>query len=99
MEIKNHEVGLTHESRVLFSRIGKGRIKVISTSKIKKITAIRKNRKENVKRLGVKSKNPHSKGDGFSRSRGDFFASDELMKIKIKESERDREKSRNIKSA
>lgn len=40
----------------------------ISTSKIKKMIVIRKNRKENGKReLELLSK-PHSKGDAFSRS-------------------------------
>ena len=44
-----------------------------STSKTKKIRAIRKNRRVKGKRalnLGV---NPHSKGLIFSRSRGNFF--------------------------
>lgn len=47
---------------------GAGRISVISTSKIRKITAIKKNRSENGRRLGLLGSNPHSNGDGFSRS-------------------------------
>jgi hypothetical protein len=48
-------------------RIGAGRINVISTSKIKKITVIRKNRIEKGRRDGKAASKPHSKGDGFSR--------------------------------
>jgi hypothetical protein len=47
---------------------GAGRIRVISTSKIRKITAIKKKRKENGRRPGLLGSNPHSNGDGFSRS-------------------------------
>jgi hypothetical protein len=45
-----------------------GRRRAISTSKIKKITAIRKNRRENGSREDLLGSNPHSKGDLFSRS-------------------------------
>lgn len=45
-----------------------GRIKAISTSKIKKMIAIKKNRIENGRREELKGLNPHSKGDNFSRS-------------------------------
>ena len=45
-----------------------GRRSVISTSKIKKITAIRKNRKEKGNRALPLGSNPHSKGEFFSRS-------------------------------
>lgn len=45
-----------------------GRSKVISTSKIKKITAIKKNRKENGIRADPLGSNPHSNGEFFSRS-------------------------------
>lgn len=41
---------------------------VISTSKIRKITAIRKNWREKGKRELVLGSNPHSNGDIFSRS-------------------------------
>ena len=50
-----------------------GRISAISTSKIRKIIAIKKNRIEKGKRdefIGLK---PHSKGDNFSRSEIFFF--------------------------
>ena len=46
----------------------KGRSNVISTSKIRKITAIRKNRRENGIRADPFGSNPHSKGEFFSRS-------------------------------
>jgi hypothetical protein len=45
-----------------------GNNKTISTSKIKKIIAIKKNRKENGKREELLGSNPHSKGEFFSRS-------------------------------
>lgn len=50
-----------------------GIIKAISTSKIKKITAIRKNRKEKGKRADLFGSKPHSNGDVFSRSNSVFF--------------------------
>ena len=46
----------------------KGKSRVISTSKIKKITAIKKNRNENGSRAVPLGSNPHSKGEFFSRS-------------------------------
>lgn len=52
----------------------KGNNKVISTSKIKKITAIRKNRREKGSRADPLGSNPHSKGEFFSRSVTVFFA-------------------------
>ena len=51
-----------------------GRINAISTSKIKKIIAIKKNRKEKGKREDLLGSNPHSKGELFSRSLIAFFA-------------------------
>lgn len=45
-----------------------GRIKAISTSKIKKIIVIKKNRIENGIREEFIGSNPHSKGEDFSRS-------------------------------
>lgn len=45
-----------------------GRIRAISTSKIKKIIVIKKNRIEKGIRDEFKGSNPHSKGDVFSRS-------------------------------
>lgn len=46
----------------------KGKSRVISTSKIKKITAIKKKRREKGKRADPLGSNPHSKGEFFSRS-------------------------------
>lgn len=48
--------------------IGIGSSSAISTSKIMKMTAIRKNRDENGSRAEFLGSNPHSKGDLFSRS-------------------------------
>lgn len=46
----------------------KGKIKINSTSKIKKINAIKKNRIEKGRRAEYLGVNPHSKGLIFSRS-------------------------------
>ena len=56
---------------------------MISTSKIKKINAIRKNRKEKGIRDFLFRSNPHSKADGFSRSWAAFLAKKEFKVIKI----------------
>jgi hypothetical protein len=45
-----------------------GSSSAISTSKIRKITAMRKNRSEKGSRADLFGSNPHSKGDLFSRS-------------------------------
>lgn len=50
-----------------------GKIKAISTSKIKKIIAIKKNRNEKGSRAELIGSKPHSKGDDFSRSIVAFF--------------------------
>lgn len=50
-----------------------GRINAISTSKIKKIIVIKKNRREKGKRDDDFGSNPHSNGDDFSRSMMVFF--------------------------
>jgi len=50
-----------------------GKISAISTSKIKKIIAIKKNCNEKGRREEDLGSNPHSKGDLFSRSIIDFF--------------------------
>lgn len=50
-----------------------GIINTISTSKIKKIIAIKKNCKENGIRALVLGSNPHSKGEFFSLSEKVFF--------------------------
>jgi hypothetical protein len=53
--------------------IGIGNNSAISTSKIMKITAMRKNRDENGRRAEFLGSNPHSNGDLFSRSSFIFF--------------------------
>lgn len=58
--------------------------KVISTSKIKKITAIRKNCNENGRRADLFGSNPHSNGLFFSRSIKVFFEIREAKIITIK---------------
>jgi hypothetical protein len=50
-----------------------GKIKAISTSKIKKITVIKKKWREKGIRAEDFGSNPHSKGEDFSRSMNDFF--------------------------
>lgn len=63
-----------------------GSKRVISTSKIKKITAIKKNRNEKGSRLDPLGSNPHSYGEFFSRSEIVFFAKIEVIIIIIVES-------------
>jgi len=53
--------------------IGIGNSSAISTSKIMKITASKKNRDENGSRVEFFVSNPHSNGDLFSRSSLIFF--------------------------
>jgi len=71
---------------------------VISTSKIRKIIVIKKNRKEKGRREDLLGSNPHSNGDLFSRSWYDFFDKIEAINIiihviiKIKEAVINREK-------
>jgi hypothetical protein len=60
-----------------------GRINAISTSKIKKIIAIIKNRKEKGKRDDSEGSNPHSYGDLFSRSINAFFDNKDASNITI----------------
>lgn len=60
-----------------------GRIKAISTSKIKKIIAIKKNRIENGIRDELRGLNPHSKGEIFSCSKLFFFLSNDERNITI----------------
>lgn len=54
------------DDELMFLTVGK--INAISTSKIKKIMVIRKNRSENGVRDEDFWSNPHSKGEFFSRS-------------------------------
>jgi hypothetical protein len=68
MEIIIHlDVGINR------GRIGRGSRMAISTSKIKKMIAIMKNRSEKGIREVENGENPHSKGEVFSRSRLVFF--------------------------
>lgn len=60
-----------------------GKIKVISTSKIKKIIVIKKNRSEKGSREEDLGSNPHSKGDLFSRSAKVFLDKIEASNITI----------------
>jgi hypothetical protein len=60
-----------------------GSSRAISTSKIKKITAIRKNRNENGNRADFLGSNPHSKGDLFFSSSVSFFDSSDVISIMI----------------
>lgn len=61
-----------------------GRIKAISTSKIKKIMAIKKKRIEKGSREEFMGLKPHSNGDNFSRSEIFFFLKIEERSITIK---------------
>lgn len=58
-----------------------GKINAISTSKIKKIIVIKKNRKENGNREDDFGSNPHSNGDAFSRSTRVFLERIEASNI------------------
>jgi hypothetical protein len=62
-----------------------GKIKAISTSKIKKIIVIKKNRIEKGSRDEFIGSNPHSKGEVFSRSVNDFFDNKDANVITIAE--------------
>lgn len=66
-----------------------GKIKAISTSKIKKIIVIKKNRREKGIREEDKGSNPHSKGEDFSWFSKDFLeikdANEFINKAKIKQ--------------
>lgn len=67
------EVRNNHDIEYLIWKIkGIGIIRVISTSKIRKITAVKKNCIENGAREKNWGLNPHSKGDNFSRSLKDL---------------------------
>ena len=54
---------------------------MISTSKIRKITAIKKNRREKGNRAVPFGSKPHSNGEFFSRSEMVFFDSKEAIPI------------------
>ena len=80
----NTEARIIHENgfSVLIIK-GAGKIKVISISKIKKITAIKKNRIERGRRAELFLSNPHSNGEGFSRFDVSFLKSAKFKIIKI----------------
>lgn len=69
-----------------FIRIGIGKIKVISTSKIKKITATKKKCSEKGTRAEDFGSYPHSKGEPFSRSIFFFIAITAFKAIKMTDS-------------
>jgi len=76
-------VRISHELKLInFIIIGIGIINEISTSKIRKITAIIKNCMEKGDREDDLGSNPHSKGEFFSRLRKFFFLIFELIIIK-----------------
>jgi hypothetical protein len=60
-----------------------GNINAISTSKIKKIIPIKKNRIEKGNREELKGSNPHSNGDLFSRSYDLFLDNVDAKNITI----------------
>lgn len=60
-----------------------GKIIVISTSKIRKIIVIKKNRIEKGKRGDFSGSNPHSKGEDFSWSSLVFIEIVEASKLKM----------------
>ncbi len=65
-----------------------GRIKAISTSKIKNKIEIVKNRREKDKDFTERGSNPHSKGDIFSRSLVFFLAMIKARTPKIVETKK-----------
>lgn len=69
---------------------GNGNSSAISTSKIKKITANKKNRTEKGTREEDLGSNPHSKGDPFSRSKKVRFANNHA----VKQTARDKKKQK-----
>lgn len=66
--MNTNEVMIQVDKLLIFIEKIIGNIRAISTSKIKKIIAIKKNRKEKGNRDEFSGSNPHSKGDIFSRS-------------------------------
>ena len=56
------------KEKVVLKEAKAGNKRTISTSKIKKMIAKRKNRKEKGRRADLIGSNPHSKGEFFSRS-------------------------------
>lgn len=86
--MKNHEILL-----VKFKLIIDGKIKTISTSKIRKIIVIKKNCIENGAREEHFWSNPHSNEESFSRSNKDFFEKkidNIITKLEMKEINKNR---------
>ena len=71
--MKMIEIIIHFEVEITKGIMGRGSRMAISTSKIKKMIAIMKKRKENGIREVENGENPHSKGEVFSRSRLVFF--------------------------
>lgn len=88
MRIKARMTGRVLQGGQLLRIMGVGRIRVISTSKIRKITATKKKRKEKGRRADLLGSNPHSKGLPFSRSRWDFLEIRDAITIRAVESTR-----------
>ena len=72
-KIKKRESGISIEKPAGVRIKGAGRRRTISISKIRKITASKKNRREKGIRADLFGSNPHSKGEFFSRSNSIFF--------------------------
>jgi len=85
------ELVIHHENFVIIIR-GIGRIRVISTSKIKNKTARRKNWIEKGARADFFGLNPHSNGDIFSWSEEDFLKIIEEITGRIREIKRIKKK-------
>ncbi len=83
--IKIREEAVQFLKLLIFIILIIGNIKAISTSKIKKIIAIKKNRIEKGSREELKGSKPHSNGEFFSRSRKFFFDKNEAKNITIVE--------------
>lgn len=81
MITKNEPVKIHEKKFDLLMITVRGISSVISTSKIKKMTAIRKNRSENGRRADPLGSNPHSKGEFFSRSLIVFLARTEEISM------------------
>lgn len=79
------DVALQIIKLLIFIEIIIGNINAISTSKIKKIMAIKKKCSENGSREELNGSNPHSKGEFFSRSLIIFLESVEARIITINE--------------
>lgn len=82
IEIIVSEENKNKEFNVLLIK-GRGKTKIISMSKIKKIIEILKNRKEKGTRVKIFGSNPHSKGEVFSLSEKVILEIDSANNIKI----------------